>query len=87
MYTLYKTSLGVSCLYLHDAPVKNTNQKILEQYIADAQALLIKKIDAITDFEKTFTEADAVRLSRMLILIMDARKTWEEESRGYMIKK
>lgn len=64
---------------INDRPTSG-GQDVLEKYLSDAKAVFTKQCDALLSTEHVFTEADAERLSIMLKLLMDARKTWQEEA-------
>lgn len=86
MYTIPISSFYT--LLIHDAPArrdaidaghKSGNQVILEEYIIEAHAILSKNISSLIDFKKSFAEKDEKRLTTMVTLAVDARKTWEAE--------
>jgi hypothetical protein len=78
MYTL---SLQQKFWYLYDRPRGHSSQEILERYIRDAHFLLTSRAQVLMDFNKTFKERDERQLRSMFELLVDARKTWEEEKK------
>jgi hypothetical protein len=75
MYTLSLHTI----LFVNDKPREKISQKILENYIRDAYEVLVPKTKLLTDFTVPFDVSDENRLKGMLTLLIDARKTWEEE--------
>ncbi len=54
-------------------------QRFLLDYLEDAQAVFKREVSELLDTDRRFTEKDEERLTMMLKLLVDARKTWEEE--------
>ncbi len=52
---------------------------LLEQYLKDARNIFRTECDMLLHTERAFTESDGKSLSSMLKLLIDARKTWQEE--------
>ena len=63
---------------IHDKPV-GTGQELLSEYLSDARGIFKSECDILLGTDRVFTEDDANRLTIMLKLLMDARKTWQEE--------
>ncbi len=64
--------------YIHDSP-EEEGHNILENYIKEGYEMFSTCIYSLVDFDKPFTLRDEKHLKRMLELLIDARKTWEEE--------
>ncbi len=89
MYTLTKSrrsyvvsdSSGVpSYFFIHDE--KSTEEKgqdLLAQYLNEARVIFKSECDILLATDRSFSIADAERLTIMLKLLIDARKTWQEE--------
>ncbi len=60
---------------VHDAE----GQDELVQYLTDAEAIFKSELGILLSTSRTFTEKDEGRLKDMLRLLIDARKTWQEE--------
>ena len=86
MYTIRSTSKfivseGIPSPFgflINDKPV-NSGQALLSEYLADARGIFKSECDILLGIDRTFTDEDASRLTIMLKLLMDARKTWQEE--------
>ena len=63
---------------INDKPA-NSGQELLMEYLADARGIFKSECDILLSTDRVFTETDADRLTIMLKLLMDARKTWQEE--------
>ncbi|MES2930827.1 MAG: hypothetical protein V4665_03540 [Patescibacteria group bacterium] len=75
------TSSGLPVYWpLHDAPRVRTTKKIIERYLSDGQAVFLAKLKALTDFRTPLDEKTENNLTTMLYLMIDARKTWDEEN-------
>ena len=59
---------------------EETGLKILEKYLAEGSAVLSKEVMLIADTSKPLTKADIDRLQAMFVLLIDARKAWQEDS-------
>lgn len=86
MYTIssksqYVVSSGIRSPFeflIHDKP-SNSGQELLSEYLTDARGIFKSECDILLATDRVFTDEDASRLSIMLKLLMDARKTWQEE--------
>ena len=86
MYTIriaskFNVSEGIPSPFnflMNDKPA-STGQTLLIEYLADARGIFKSECDILLDTGHTFTDEDADRLTIMLKLLMDARKTWQEE--------
>lgn len=56
------------------------NKDLLGQYILDARKIFQQECDLLFATGRSFTDADSERLIIMLKLLIDARKTWQEEN-------
>ncbi len=54
-------------------------QDLLSQYLNDARGIFKSECDILLGVDRAFSDADAERLTIMLKLLIDARKTWQEE--------
>jgi hypothetical protein len=85
MYTISSQSRfissGGSYFFLRDAPKTHTTKQILERYLVDAYCVFSEKLHGLTDFNKSMKEQDEKHLTVMLQLMIDARNSWEDESR------
>ena len=54
-------------------------QNLLTQYLSDARTIFKSECDILLDTGREFTDTDSERLIIMLKLLIDARKTWQEE--------
>ena len=52
---------------------------LLAQYINDARGIFVSECNILMSTEREFSEHDGDRLVMMLKLLVDARKTWQEE--------
>lgn len=80
--TVYSVRSSVASPFvflIHDRPV-SSGQDVLTHYLADAERIFKEECDALLSTEHVFTEADAERLTTMLSLLLDARRTWQEEA-------
>ena len=67
-------------LISHDAPKgPSKGQNLLTQYLSDARTIFKSECDILLDTGRVFTDTDSDRLIIMLKLLIDARKTWQEE--------
>ncbi|MEI8129966.1 MAG: hypothetical protein WCG55_00480 [bacterium] len=75
------TRVGRSPYFVsHDAPKSsNKGQNLLTQYLSDARTIFKSECDILLDTGRVFTDTDSDRLIIMLKLLIDARKTWQEE--------
>ena len=55
-------------------------QDLLSQYLNEARVIFKSECDILLGLDRAFTDADAERLSIMLRLLIDGRKTWQEEA-------
>ena len=60
-------------------PQERAGQRILEKYLVEGCAVLGKEIAAIADTSKPFTQQQVKRVEAMFVLLVDARKAWQEE--------
>lgn len=65
--------------FVQDSKPANEGQAFLSQYLYDARTVFKNELEALLDTDRAFTSADATRLLSMLTLLIDARKTWQEE--------
>ena len=62
-----------------DKPYSQKSQDILKRYLVEAQAIFMDKLSGALDTANHFTDKEAEGLVAMLRLLIDARKTWQEE--------
>ncbi len=62
-----------------EAAAEETGQALLTKYINDARSIFKSECDILLDTGREFADSDADRLIIMLKLLVDARKTWQEE--------
>ncbi len=89
MYTIAKDrkayivsdSSGKPMYFLsHDEPTsEEKGQNLLSQYLNEARVIFRSECDILLRTDRNFTDADGERLIIMLKLLVDARKTWQEE--------
>jgi hypothetical protein len=65
--------------FLNDKPSTN-GQELLAEYLSDARGIFKSECDILLATDHDFTDENAKRLTIMLRLLMDARKTWQEEA-------
>ncbi len=66
-------------VYERPEAVKASGQKILEEYLAEAETIFKNKLQSLLKTDRTFTDGDQERLEQMLKLIIETRQTWQEE--------
>ncbi len=78
---LVSNSVGRPRYFLaHDAAKSSSKgQNLLTQYLSDARTIFKSECDILLDTGRVFTDTDSDRLVIMLKLLIDARKTWQEE--------
>lgn len=77
---LVSDSAGVPMFWhIHDKPAGAGGQKLLEGYLRDALAIYKSELEILMSTDRSFLEKDEERLIVMLKLLIDARKTWQEE--------
>ena len=54
-------------------------QDLLSQYLKEARTIFKSECDILLGTDRAFSDADSDRLHLMLKLLIDARKTWQEE--------
>ena len=54
--------------------------KILEKYLCEGSTVLSKEVMTIADLNKPFTKEDTDRIQAMFVLLLDARRAWQEDS-------
>ena len=64
--------------FVNEKPA-NGGQELLAEYLSDAKGIFKSECDILLATDRNFTDEDADRLTVMLKLLMDARKTWQEE--------
>lgn len=79
MYTISSTIVSPFGFLINDKPASR-EQDMLAEYLSDAKRIFQKECDTLLSVERTFTGADAERLSGMLKLLLDARSAWQEEA-------
>lgn len=90
MYTIEKKTqayivsdaLGTPLYFIsHDGLGREEKeQDLLLQYLSDARGIFKSECDILLGTDRVFCETDAERLTGMLKLLIDARKTWQEEA-------
>lgn len=76
------TSLHIPTFFVHDRHSDHKEgQEILHRYLCEAKDIFEKELTVLSDKNCEFTEEDELRLFRMLTLIIEARKAWEEEEK------
>ena len=61
--------------------------KILEKYLCEGSTLLSKEVMRIADTGKPFTQMDSARIQAMFVLLLDARKAWQEDAASLNVRK
>jgi hypothetical protein len=65
---------------IKDGPSSNqSGQDLLRNYIDEARGMFKTECDILLSTDRPFTDLDSNRLTSMLRLLIDARKTWQEE--------
>ena len=59
---------------------RELGQELLAKYLHDAKEIFKSECDILLDENRTFVDTDSERLIIMLKLLIDARKTWQEEA-------
>lgn len=65
---------------LTSASVPSNGQKLLAEYLRDALVIFRSEMEILMETSRVFTEKDEERLMIMFKLLLDARKTWQEEN-------
>ena len=79
-YTLLTENTDSPFYWLVRDGVDTKNKDLLGQYLLDARVIFQKECDMLFSTSRLFTDADSERLILMLKLLIDARKTWQEEN-------
>ena len=70
-------------LYLHPAQYVREafpeGNDLLGQYLKDARNIFRTECDMLLHTDRSFSESEAKSLTSMLKLLIDARRTWQEE--------
>jgi len=74
------SAFPVSPYFVRDEPHNPmSDNDLLGQYIGDARNIFRTECDMLLHTDRVFTKANGERLLLMLKLLVDARKTWQEE--------
>ena len=87
MFTSHGSRLSPSWMVQDAFTQEEKGLKILERYLCEGSTVLAKEVMTIADLDRSFTKQDSDRLQAMFVLLLDARRAWQEDSTSLKTRK
>ena len=87
MFTSHGSRVSPSWMVQDAFTQEEKGLKILEKYLCEGSTVLSKEVMGIADLTKPFTKEDTDRIQAMFVLLLDARRAWQEDSTSLKARK